>query len=136
MVLSADVIAALQHGQVKGSIPLGSDLAELSLPATTINGTKASSGNNELVAAPGTGYRLVVTGFVIQNESTTALIMRLRSASTSNGWRALGQNQGDGLAMNFAPGDHWKLNENEALNLELSDADTCAYAVRHYTKAV
>lgn len=136
MSLSTEVIAAFQHGQVKGAIALGSDLAELSPAATTINGTKATSGNNELVAAPGTGYRLVVTGFVIQNRSTTAIIMRLRSASTSNGWPALGQNQGDGLAMNFPPGDHWELNENEALNLELSDADTCGYAVRHYTKAV
>lgn len=133
---------------VRVAIPYDSSEAELFTDAnpgkvqpfvktlTTINGTKAASGDNELVAAPGAGNRLVVTAFVIQNESTTAVIMRLRSASTANGWRCLGEHQADGLSMVFPAGEGWELNENEALNLELSDADTCAYSVRYYTASV
>jgi len=103
---------------------------------TTWNGTKAGAGISVLVAAPGAGKRLVVTAFVLQNESTTALIMRLKSGGTTNGWRCLGQNQGDGLAMTFHAGHEWTLNENESLNLELSDADTCAVSYSYYTESV
>ena len=103
---------------------------------TTWNGTVAVAGDTELVATPGAGYRLVVSAFVLQNESTTPLIMRLRSGVTTNGWRCLGQNQGDGLAMRFGADRGWELNENEALNLELSDPDTCAISLSYYTEAV
>jgi len=135
-------------GRIRGMIPIDPNrdrffVAEnpgivQHVPKTPItwNGTRAVAGDNELVAAPGAGYRLVVTAFVIQNESGTPLIMRLRSDNTSNGWRCLGQNQGDGLAMTFAPDREWELNENEPLNLELSDADTCAVSISYYTEAV
>lgn len=135
MVLSPEVIEALRSGQVKGAIPLDSDLKELSLPATTWNGTKAASGSNEIVATPGVGQRIVVTAFVLQNHSTTAIEMILRSGATTNGWRCWAQHQGDGLAKTFHPGDHWKLNEDEALNLALSDADTCGVSVSYFTES-
>ena len=103
---------------------------------TTWNGTVAVAGDTELVAAPGVGSRLKVSAFVLQNESTTPLIMRLRSGVSSNGWRCLGQNQGDGLAMRFGTDREWELNENEPLNLELSDAETCAISLSYYTESV
>ena len=112
------------------------DIQHVPKDLTTWNGTRAVMGDNQLVAAPGVGNRLVVTAFVIQNESAIALIMRLRSAVTANGWRCLGQSQGDGLAMTFGPGSEWRLNENEALNLELSNANTCAISISYYTEAV
>jgi len=140
----ADVIT----GRIRAAIPIDGDknaffvaknpgvVQHVPKTVATWNGTRAVAGDNELVATPGAGYRLVVTAFVIQNESTTPVIMRLRSGVTTNGWRCLGQNQGDGLAMTFAPDSEWKLNENEPLNLELSDADTCAVSISYYTEAV
>lgn len=112
------------------------DIQHVPKSLTTWNGTRAVAGDNQLVAAPGMGQRLVVTAFVIQNESVIALIMRLRSGVTANGWRCLGQNQGDGLAMSFAPGHEWKLHPNDPLNLELSNADTCAVSISYYTEPV
>jgi len=112
------------------------DVQHVPKTLTTWNGTRAIAGDNQLVAAPGVGFRLVVTAFVIQNESMIALIMRLRSGVTANGWRCLGQNQGDGLAMSFAPGHEWKLYPNDPLNLELSNANICAVSISYYTEAI
>ena len=112
-----------------------SDIQHVPRVLTTWNGTRAVAGDNQLVAAPGVGNRLVVTAFVIQNESATPTIMRLRSGTTANGWRCLGQNQGDGLAMAFSPGSEWRLHPNDPLNLELSDSRTCAISISYYTEA-
>lgn len=124
--------------QVVGSdVPLYiGDFQYVPITLTTWNGTRAVAGDNQLVAAPGVGQRLVVTAFVIQNESTTPTIMRLRSGTTANGWRCLGQNQGDGLAMSFAPGHEWRLHPNDPLNFELSDNRVCAVSISYYTEAV
>jgi hypothetical protein len=103
---------------------------------TTLTGTKTSSGNNELVATPGTEHRIVVMAFVMQNESTTATTLILRSASTTNGWRFLAQNQGDGLAMNLGPTAAWRCGRNEALNLNLSGANSCGYTIHYFVERV
>lgn len=100
-----------------------------------VSGTKASSGDNELVATPGAGLRLVVVSFVIQNESAVATVMILRSATTPV-WRVLGQNQGDGLTKDFPMGYEWKLAENEALNLNLDGANSCGYSVAYRLESV
>jgi len=99
-------------------------------------GTAAVSGNNTLLAAPGAGKRIVISAFMVQNGSATATTAILRSASTSNGWRLLGQNQGDGLAMSFANGREWRLNENEALVLNLSGANTHNYSIQWWVEYV
>jgi hypothetical protein len=102
-----------------------------------INGTFAVAGNNTVVAAPGAGQRIVVSAFVIQNESGTATTMILASSGSLNdGWRLLGQNQGDGLAMAFSAGREWRLGTNEALILNLSGANSCGYSVQYYTETV
>ena len=105
------------------------------LTLTTDTGTVSASGDTTLIAAPGASYRLVVTSFVIQNESSTATTMILKDGST-NKRRVLGQNQGDGLAMVFAPGSEWRLSENAALVLNLSGANQCGYTVDYFTEAV
>lgn len=102
-----------------------------------INGTYAVAGNNTILAAPGAGIRIVVSAFVIQNESATATTMTLASSGSLNdGWRCLGQNQGDGLAMAFSAGREWRLGTNEALILNLSGANSCGYSVQYYTEVV
>ena len=121
-----------------GSPGLNTYIGDVQLvPKTLItwNGTRAIAGDNQLVAAPGVGRRLVVTAFVIQNESATPVIMRLRSGVTANGWRCLGQSQGDGLAMTFAPGSEWRLYPNDPLNFELSDNRVCAVSISYYNEA-
>jgi hypothetical protein len=101
---------------------------------TPVCGTKSSSGDNELIAAPGSGVRIVVTGFVIQNESANATTMILKDGST-NKIRVLGQNQGDGLTHIFTPGREWRLTADQALNLNLSGANQCGYTVFYFTEA-
>ena len=101
---------------------------------THLSGTKASSGNNEVVAAPGAGNRLVVKNIIVQNESTTETTIKLKSASAEH-WRAelVG---GDSLALHFAQGDEWRLGENEALNLDLGGANSHGYSLRYFTEPV
>lgn len=117
--------------------PEGAPEVELNpIVTTTENGTAAVNGNNTLILAPGAGRRLVVTAFCIQNASAVATTAILRSASTANGWRVLGQNQGDGLAMSFGNGREWRLNANEALVLNLSAAQTHNYSVSYFQEYV
>jgi hypothetical protein len=113
-----------------------SDLVTEGQILTTLGGTKAASGDNELVAAPGENQRIVVTAFVIQNTTATATTLILRSGTTSNAWRVLAQNQGDGLALFLGPLAAWRLNNNEALNLNLSGANTAGYTVQYYVERI
>lgn len=100
-----------------------------------ISGTKSTSGDSELVAAPGSGVRVVVTGFVIQNESASATTMILKDGNSEH-FRLLGQDQGDGLSREFSPGREWRLSDNQALNLNLSGANQCGYSVSYFTEEV
>lgn len=97
-------------------------------------GTKAAAGNNTLIAAPGVGNRIVVWAFVIQNESTTATTMILKDAVDR--WRVLAQYQGQGLAIAFDTLKPWRLNENTALTLNLSAANSCGYSVQYSIEQV
>lgn len=107
------------------------------LPIThsVISGTKNGSGDNELVAAPGAGERIVVTAFILQNESASATTMILRDGTTSK-WRYLGQSQGSSIDIVLPPGREWKLTTNTALNLNLSGANACGYTVQYYVEYV
>ena len=98
-----------------------------------VTGTASTRGDNVLVAAPGVGVRIVVSSFVMQNESATATTMIMRDGTTSK-FRVLGQAQGDGLVMQFPAGREWKLTSNTALNLNLSGANSCGYSVQYYTE--
>ena len=102
---------------------------------TPISDIVSTSGDTTLVAAPGAGYRIVVTSFVIQNVSSTATTMILQDGSDETR-PCLGQNQGDGLTQTFAPGSEWRLTENSALVFNLSGANQCRYTVDYYIEAV
>jgi len=105
-------------------------MAEISLAT----GTAASSGDNTLVAAPGSGMRTVVTAIIVQEESGTATTMIVKQGSTAK-VRFLGQNQGDGLAWRFPAGRPWKLPDNAVLVLNLSGANQVGYTVEYYQEA-
>lgn len=100
---------------------------------THISGTKNTSGDNELIAAPGANTRIVVTALTMQNESSTATTMIMKDGS-ANKFRILGQNQGDGLAREFSFRQEWRLATNSALNFNLSGNNQCGYNVSYFTE--
>lgn len=102
-------------------------------PLNYLCNTVAASGVTQLLAAPGAGQRIVVVAFHLQNESQTGTTIILRDGG-SNRWRFLGQNQGDGLAMVFAPGSEWRLSANAALNIVLSGANQCGYSIAYHVE--
>jgi hypothetical protein len=97
-----------------------------------VTGAAAGNGDNTLIAAPAAGLRTVITSLVIQNETTTATTMILKDGTTAI-YRCLGQNQGDGLAMNLGIMP-WKLSAASVLVLNLSGANSCGYSVSYYTE--
>lgn len=100
---------------------------------TQATGTAATSGDNTLVAAPGAGNHLVIKELVVQNESSTATTVILKSGSTAK-WRGrLAEN--DALSLGFSAGEEWRLGSNEALVANLSGANSHGYSVRYYIEA-
>jgi hypothetical protein len=102
---------------------------------TKLTSTTASSGDNTLVAAPGAGLQIVITALILQNESTTATTLIVKAGATAV-LRVLCQNQGDGLALTFPPGQGLALGSNAALVLNLSGANSCGYSITYYVDAV
>jgi hypothetical protein len=103
-------------------------------PQLTVTGTKAEAGDNELIAAPGAGKRIVVSALIVQLEAATATTMILKAGATAL-LRTLAQNQGDGLALHFPPERELQLGANAALNLNLSGANSCGYSVIYHVDA-
>lgn len=101
-------------------------------PIRVINGVVAAIGNT-LLATPPVGHRIVVTSFVIQNETAVATTMILREGGLDK-WRYLGQNQGDSLSKDFAPGYEWRLGVDATLNYYLDGANPCNYSLAYFTE--
>jgi len=91
-------------------------------------GTKAVAGYNTLIAAPGVSRHIVVHRFIIQNEGATAVTAQLCDYLSPH-WRALLQNQGDALVMDFPVDDLWWLGLNSPLQLHLSAAISVGYSI-------
>lgn len=100
---------------------------------TPLTGTVNSSGDNTLIAAPLAGQRIVVTGFVVQNESSTATTMVLKSGTVA-AYRFLGQSQGAFFEKEFAVGSEWRLAAGAALVLNLSGANSCGYSISYFVE--
>jgi hypothetical protein len=99
-------------------------------------GAAASSGDNTLISAPGALLKIVIVGFIIQNETAVATLMRLLNDTGGTAFaRCLGQNQGDGLTMNYPDDARYKLALNKPLVLNLGGANSCGYTVWYYTEA-
>ena len=99
-----------------------------------VSGTASSNGDNTIIAAPGTtGGRIVITDVVLQNESSTPTTMILKDGVGGTvKLRCLAQNQGDGIAMVYAPDSRPKLTANTLLDLNLSGANSCGYTIGYY----
>ncbi len=132
----------VEISSLTGALPAGTnnigdvDIASVTTKSLTqVTGTKAASGDQTLVSAPGASTRIVVVAFVVQNEASTAQTIILGNGTASAAWRCFAQNQGDGLALVFKPGFEWRLTANTLLNLNLSAATTVGYSIAYYTEA-
>ena len=101
---------------------------------TRITGTKAGAADNELVATPGAGQRIVVAFWSVQLEATVATVILMKSGAT-NVYRFRAGNQGDTFGLDYFPGREWNLAENEALNVNLDAANSVGYNVGYWTEA-
>jgi hypothetical protein len=98
------------------------------------SGTKSAAGNNTLIAAPATGYRIVVYTAIIQNESSTLTTVAMKDIVER--WRAILPNQGDKMVLAFELSVPWTLNEATALTLYLSAANSHNYNVQYSIEPV
>ena len=106
------------------------DIAEKAMSYT--GGQLATSGN--LVAAPGASTRIVVSSFLMQNETGGTTTMILRSGTVDSVWRCFAVYPGDGLRMTFPAGREWRCGTNDTLGLVLDTSMTCGYALSYYTE--
>lgn len=101
---------------------------------TNATATFATSGDNTIIAAPGAGYRLVMRSLTVENESSTVTTVLIKSGSTTNFGKAMGERQG--FSLNEEYGHEWRLGANEALVVNLSGANSHRYNVRYFTEPV
>lgn len=106
------------------------------IEGTRVAGTKAASGDNTLIAAPAAGYRLVIKGWYVQNESATATTIVMANGTGESNYRYLAQNQGDGIGRVYEAFNEWRLTAATALILNLSGANSHGYWVEYWTEAV
>jgi hypothetical protein len=98
----------------------------------TATGTIATSGDNTIVAAPGSGIRVCLTNILFQQESTTPTVILLKDGSTVKK-RFFGVLQGDGIPpITYPQGFELKLTANTALILNISSANTVGYSFEYY----
>lgn len=126
----------VEMGVNANPISVTGDVSITDKVCTNLWGVVAISGDNTIVPAPGTENRIVVPSFMFQNESATPTLMILHSGTTTNGWRWLGQAQGDGVSKDLPDEAPWKLNENEGLTFTLLGANQCGYSIEYYTEEV
>ncbi len=116
------------------TVPAGGGTAVDDADLVYITGTTAVAGMTTLVAAPGAGTRIVVSAFMVQNESAVATTVQVGPGGAS-AFRALLQTQGAALSGSFLAGREWKLAANTALTVTLSAANSHGYSVVYYTES-
>jgi hypothetical protein len=111
---------------------------------TVYSAAPASSGDNTLIAAPGSGLRIVPVFILLQNNTTTADTLLLYSGVSESGTKlatVLAQNQGDGLVVNTVFGTdsgrtyQLKCGANLALVLNKSAAVATNVTIWYYTES-
>jgi hypothetical protein len=113
---------------------------------TVYSAAVSAANDSTLIAAPGSGLRIVPVFLCLQNTSTTADTYLLYDGASATGTKlatVLAQNQGDGLVVNtvFNDGDsgktyQLKCSENKALVLNKAQAVTCNVTCWYYIESV
>lgn len=110
-------------------------VAQTTVAMTTVTNTTSTAGDNTIIAAPGSGNRLVIYSLQIQLEAATATTILKKSGSTTIG-RLYCSAAGDGAIWVYPAGRELRLGTNEAFVLNLSGANAIGYTVRYSTEAV
>jgi len=131
----SSVDANMQVGDVDVSAANPMPVQQVIVTLTHFTGAKAASGSNQIVAAPGSGTRIVVVSFMIQNASTVATTVIMEDGTTDV-FTALLQTQGAALSGAFLPGYEWRLADNAALQVNLSAANSHNVNVSYFTESV
>jgi hypothetical protein len=135
-LVATDDIAGVKHQRVKiefggdgvatevdaaNPLPVGAPIAEASATHGPKTATKTTTSSEELVAAPGVGNHIYVTGVSAGNTSGTLTRLDLLDDVTPRYSLPLAAS-GGGFVKRFNP--PWKLTENKALNAILGVAVT------------
>lgn len=130
---SADILTAVNNLST-----ILTTLQDINTPnvATPKAGTVASSGDNTLITAPGAGFRIVLLSWSWWNETATDTTAILKSTSINPIDRYVQTAKGNGKILTLPTNYVVKLAENEALVLNLSDANSHGYSLLYYTEAV
>lgn len=102
-------------------------------PLLVVAGTAASSGDNTLIAAPGAGRQIVVSGLQIQNESAVSTTVIVKFGATA-AIRSILTAQGTGFIRDPEPA--FEVGNNNALVLNLSGANSHNYSVFYWIDSV
>jgi hypothetical protein len=125
--------AATAANQTTGNTTLTAISGKLNRTSIYATGTISSSGDNTVIAAPGASTYIYVTDLTIQNESVSSTTIIVKDSAAK--MRVLGQNQGDGISKVYPVGGELKLEVNQPLVLNLSDANSVGYSVGYYIGA-
>lgn len=102
---------------------------------TCVKGTCSTSGDNQLVAAPGAGNEIVPVSWEFWADEAGPLGMILGSDTVDVAYYTA-QSAGQGVAGAIVPGFVLGIGANAALELNLSEAKDAGYCVRYYVRAV
>ena len=140
MATISDILNDIHDGDIDVKVTLDGEtisgtvgITEKTLSQAT--GTVSSSGDNEVIAAPGASTRIVVVKALIQNESETKTLVLVKSGSTTKRRLLLKGEYGFGALLEFDPGREWGLGANEALKLNLDGANQVGYTIDYYTES-
>ncbi|RTK99378.1 MAG: hypothetical protein EKK57_09640 [Proteobacteria bacterium] len=116
-----------------GSGALTVDVEEKTLLFAT--GTASVSGDNTLIAAPGSGQEVVIVAAEVQNESAVETLIILKFGATTK-WRFLAKDKGAGGQAPIQQGFVWHVGENIPLTLTLNGNNQIGYNIIYYLKTI
>ena len=100
---------------------------------TYTSGSVGTAGDNTLIAAPGTGNRIAITLFIIENNTNTATGLQLKDGATTQ-WTFVNNTIGDCFSCIFPKDQEWRLSANAALVLSLGAANQHFYNVSYFVE--
>ena len=99
------------------------------------SGTCAASGDNTLVAAPGSGYQIIVCKVFLQSLTANLTTALLKWGSDEIGGGAFNSQYG-WMVLDFTTPDRLSGGDNQPLLLNLSGANSFRYWVMYYAVAL
>lgn len=120
---------------VDGTVNIGNTVTVLNSPQANLlfaTGTVNSSGNNQLIAAPGAG-QIKIVALQIQNESLNETLAILYFGASAK-WRFLAKEKGAGFLLPIHPGHVWLVGASNAVVLNLNGANQFGYNIAYYVE--